>query len=135
MAFAAKLDRKSYRVYVLLGDGELEEGQIWEALMTSVHYKLDNVTAFLDYNHLQIDGRIEDVKSLTHLESRFITFGWNVLEIDGHDFGQLDQAVYKAETTIGLPTIIIMHTCKGKGCSFMENQPGWHGKAPNAGTM
>jgi transketolase len=132
MALAAKLDRKSYRIYVLLGDGELEEGQVWEALMTSVHYKLDNVTAFLDYNHLQIDGRIEEVKSLTNLESRFITFGWNVLEVDGHDFQQLDQAVFKAETTIGLPTIIIMNTCKGKGCSFMENQPAWHGKIPNA---
>jgi transketolase len=132
MALAAKLDRKSYRVYVVLGDGELEEGQVWEALMSSAHYKLDNVTVFLDYNHLQIDGRIEEVKSLTNLESRFITFGWNVLEINGHDFQQLDQAIYKAETTIGLPTIIIMNTCKGKGCSFMENQAGWHGKAPNA---
>jgi transketolase len=131
MALAAKLDSKSYRVYVLMGDGELEEGQVWEALMTSVHYKLDNVTAFLDYNHLQIDGRIEAVKSLNHLASRFVTFGWNLIEIDGHDFLQLDQAVYTAETTKGMPTMIIMNTCKGKGCSFMENQPGWHGKAPN----
>jgi transketolase len=132
MALAAKLDQRSYRVYVLLGDGEMEEGQVWEALMTSVHYQLDNVTAFLDYNHLQIDGKIEDVKSFTDPAGRFKAFGWNVVEVDGHDLQQLDQAVSAAESTKGRPTMVVMHTCKGKGCSFMENQAGWHGKAPNA---
>lgn len=130
MALAAKLDQRTYRVYVLLGDGEIEEGQVWEALMTSVHYKLDNVTAFLDYNHLQIDGRVEDVKSLTDPVARFRAFGWHVIEVDGHKFDQLDRAVTEAESTKGLPTMVVMHTTKGKGVSFMENQPGWHGKAP-----
>lgn len=130
MALAAKLDQKPYRVYVLLGDGELEEGQVWEALMTSVHYKLDNVTAFLDYNHLQIDGRVEDVKSFTDPAGRFKAFGWHVIEIDGHSFEQLDQALAEAEATKGQPTMVVMNTCKGKGCSFMENQAGWHGRAP-----
>jgi transketolase len=130
MALAAKLDQKSYRVFVLMGDGEIEEGQVWEALMTSVHYKLDNVTAFLDYNHLQIDGKIEDVKSLTDPVARFKAFGWNVIEVNGHDFAEIDAAVEAAERTKGRPTMIVMHTCKGKGISFMENQAGWHGKAP-----
>ena len=132
MALAAKLDQKDYRVYVLLGDGETEEGQIWEALMTAAHYKLDNVTAFLDYNHLQIDGRIEDVKSVTEPMARFKAFGWHVIEIDGHNFEQLDRAVTEAENTKGKPTMVVMHTTKGKGISFMENQAGWHGKAPKA---
>ncbi|HYH02328.1 MAG TPA: transketolase, partial [Bacillota bacterium] len=130
MAMAAKLDQKDYRVYVLLGDGETEEGQVWEALMTSVHYKLDNVTAFLDYNHLQIDGRIEDVKSVADPMARFKAFGWHVIEVDGHNFEQLDRAVTEAESTKGKPTMVVMHTSKGKGVSFMENQAGWHGKAP-----
>jgi transketolase len=132
MALAAKMDQKPYHVYVLMGDGECEEGQVWEALMTSVHYKLDNVTAFLDYNHLQIDGKIEDVKALTDPVGRFKAFGWHVLEVDGHNFEQLDQAVTEAENTKGRPTMVVMHTGKGKGCSFMENQAGWHGKAPSA---
>jgi transketolase len=132
MAIAAKMDQKSYRVFVLMGDGECEEGQVWEALMTSVHYKLNNVTAFLDYNHLQIDGKIEAVKSFTDPVSRFKAFGWNVIEVDGHDFEQIDAAVTQAENCKNLPTMVVMHTCKGKGCSFMENQAGWHGKAPNA---
>jgi transketolase len=130
MALAAKLDQQSYRVFVLLGDGEIEEGQVWEAAMTSVHYKLDNVTAFLDYNHLQIDGKIEDVKSLTDPAVRFKAFGWNVIEINGHDFHEINGAVEAAERTEGRPTMVVMHTCKGKGVSFMENQAGWHGKAP-----
>jgi transketolase len=130
MALAAKLDQKPYRVFVLMGDGEIEEGQVWEALMTSVHYKLDNVTAFLDYNHLQIDGKIEDVKSLTDPAARFKAFGWNVVEANGHDFQEIDAAVQTAERTKGQPTMVVMHTCKGKGISFMENQAGWHGKAP-----
>jgi transketolase len=132
MALAAKMDNKSYRVYVLMGDGECEEGQVWEALMTSVHYKLNNVTAFLDYNHLQIDGKIEDVKAFTDPAARFKAFGWNVIEADGHNFTELDQAVTAAESVKDRPTMVVMHTCKGKGCSFMENQSGWHGKAPNA---
>jgi transketolase len=132
MALAAKMDQKAYRVYVLLGDGECEEGQVWEALMTSVHYKLNNVTAFLDYNHLQIDGKIEDVKSFIDPAARFKAFGWNVIEVDGHNLAELDQAVTAAANTADRPTMIVMHTCKGKGCSFMENQAGWHGKAPNA---
>ena len=130
MALAAKLDKKNYRVYVLMGDGELEEGQVWEAAMTSVHYKLDNLTAFVDYNHLQIDGSIEEVKSLYDVPGRFRAFGWHVIEIDGHSFEALDKAVAEAEVTKGRPTMVIMNTCKGKGCSFMENQAGWHGMAP-----
>ncbi len=130
MALAAKLDQKSYHVYVLMGDGEIEEGQVWEALMTSVHYHLDNLTAFLDYNHLQIDGSIEDVKSLTDPAKRFAAFGWNVISIDGHNFAEIDRAVTAAESVKGQPTMIVLNTCKGKGCSFMENQVGWHGAAP-----
>jgi transketolase len=130
MAMAAKLDQKSYRVYVLMGDGEIEEGQVWEALMTSVHYKLDNLTAFLDYNHLQIDGKIEDVKSLTNPAGRFAAFGWQVSEVDGHDFQAIHEAVVEAENRKGKPSIIVLRTIKGKGVSFMENQAGWHGVAP-----
>lgn len=132
MAIAAKMDKKPYRVYVLIGDGESEEGQIWEAAMTSVHYKLDNLTAFMDYNHLQIDGKIEDVKSFTDPTARFAAFGWHVIEVDGHSFSELDKAVTEAEQTKGKPTMVIMHTTKGKGISFMEDQAGWHGKAPSA---
>ncbi len=130
MALAGKLDHNPFRVYVLMGDGEIEEGQIWEAAMTSVHYKLDNVTAFLDYNHLQIDGKIEDVKSLTNPGERFKAFGWNVIEANGHDFEEIDRAVTEAENTKEKPTLIVLHTVKGKGVSFMENQAGWHGVAP-----
>ncbi len=130
MALAARLDRKDYRVYVLLGDGETEEGQVWEAAMTSAHYKLDNLTAFLDYNHLQIDGRIEDVKSNTAPADRFTAFGWHVLEINGHDFDEIDGAIEQAKATKGKPTMIVAHTTKGKGVSFMENQVSWHGAAP-----
>lgn len=132
MALAARLNHLDYRVYVLLGDGELEEGQIWEALMTSVHYKLDHLTAFLDYNRLQIDGLVEEVKSLNDPVRRFAAFGWRVFEVDGHDFTAIDRAVTEAEATLGQPSMIVMHTCKGKGCSFMENQVGWHGKALQA---
>jgi transketolase len=130
MALAGKLDKKDYRVYVLIGDGETEEGQIWEAAMTSVHYKLDNLTAFLDYNHLQIDGTIEDVKSNTNPVGKFTAFGWHVLEVDGHDPDAIDRAIGEALTVKGKPTMIVAHTVKGKGVSFMENQAGWHGTAP-----
>lgn len=132
MALGAKLDQKRTRVFVLMGDGEIEEGQVWEAAMATVHYQLDHVTAFLDYNHLQIDGSIESVKSLTNPGARFAAFGWQVIECDGHDFNAMDEAVATAESTPGRPTMVILHTCKGKGCSFMENQAGWHGTAPKA---
>jgi transketolase len=131
-ALAGKLDQKAYHVYVLMGDGEMEEGQVWEALMTTVHYKLDNLTAFVDYNHLQIDGSIEDVKSLTNIPARVAAFGWNVLQVDGHNFEAIDDAITKAENHKGQPTFIVLNTCKGKGCSFMENQVGWHGTPPKA---
>jgi transketolase len=130
MALSAKLDHRDYRVYVLMGDGELEEGQVWEAAMTSAHYKLDNLTAFVDNNRLQIDGNVEDVKSMTNPAERFHSFGWHVIEIDGNDIAAIDKAVTEAENTKGKPTMIVLHTIKGKGVSFMENQAGWHGMAP-----
>lgn len=131
MALAAKLDNKDYRVYILLGDGELEEGQVWEAAMTAAHYKLDNVTAFVDFNGLQIDGPCREVMNVTPVAEKFRAFGWNVLEIDGHDYDQIFGAIDKAKATKGMPTVIVAKTVKGKGVSFMENQVGWHGTAPN----
>lgn len=131
MAMAGKLDRKDYRVYAILGDGELEEGQIWEASMAAAHYKLDNLTAFLDNNGLQIDGRITDVMSPEPIADKFEAFGWNVLKVDGHDIEKIIQVIKQARDTKGKPTIIIAKTIKGKGVSFMENQAGWHGTAPN----
>lgn len=132
MALAGKLDKKDYRVYVMMGDGETQEGMIWEAAMAAAHYKLDNVTAFLDYNGLQIDGKTEEVMSLCDVAAKWRSFCWNVIEIDGHDFQAIDQAVEQAKTVKGQPTIIIARTVKGKGVSYMENQVGWHGNAPNA---
>ncbi|EIV99677.1 LOW QUALITY PROTEIN: transketolase, beta subunit [Thermoanaerobacter siderophilus SR4] len=131
MALAGKLDKKGYRVYVILGDGELQEGQIWEAAMTAAHYKLDNLTAILDFNGLQIDGPNREVKNIEPVNEKFKAFGWHVIEIDGHDFDQIDKAIEEAKATKGKPTLIIAHTIKGKGVSFMENQVGWHGSAPN----
>jgi len=131
MALAGKLDGKSYRVYILLGDGEIQEGQIWEAAMTAAHYKLDNLTAFLDHNGLQIDGKITEVMSPEPVDEKFKAFGWHVIKIDGHDFNQIENAVNEAKTVKGKPTIIIAETVKGKGVSFMENEAGWHGTAPN----
>lgn len=131
MALAGKLDKKDYRVFILLGDGEIEEGQIWEAAMTAAHYKLDNLTAFLDHNGLQIDGKVTEVMSPEPVADKFKAFGWEVLLIDGHDYNQIEEAVNKAKQTKGKPTIIIAETVKGKGISFMENQVGWHGTAPN----
>lgn len=131
MALAGKLDKKDYRVYAMLGDGELQEGQVWEATMAAAHYGLDNLTAFLDYNGLQIDGKISDVMSPEPVTDKFAAFGWNVLVIDGHDFEQIMEAVSKAKENKGKPTIIVAKTFKGKGVSFMENQAGWHGSAPN----
>ena len=132
MALAARLDGKNYRVFVLMGDGEIEEGQIWEAAMTSAHYGLDNVTAFLDHNGLQIDGRITEVMSPEPVDEKFKAFGWNVISINGHDYMQIVEAVEQAGKTKGKPTIIIAETIKGKDVSFMENEAGWHGMAPNA---
>jgi transketolase len=132
IALAGKLDGKDYRVYVALGDGECEEGQVWEAAMTSVHRKLDNLTAFVDNNTLQIDGNVEDIKSLRNIGARFQAFGWNVIEIDGHNMREIAAAIELAKATKGKPTKIIAHTIKGKGVSYMENALDWHGAAPNA---
>ncbi|KRQ87127.1 Transketolase 1 [Caloramator mitchellensis] len=131
MALASKLDNKDYRVFALLGDGELEEGQVWEAAMTAAHYKLDNVTAFLDHNGLQIDGRVTEVMNVEPVDEKFRAFGWHVIVINGHSFEEIFKAIDEAKATKGKPTIIIANTVKGKGVSFMENQVGWHGTAPN----
>lgn len=131
MALAGKIDKKSYRVYAVLGDGELEEGEVWEAAMSAAHYKLDNLTAFVDHNGLQIDGKITDVMSPEPVDDKFRAFGWNVLNIDGHDFNQILEAVEKAKNAKGKPTMIVCKTVKGKGVSFMENEVSWHGTAPN----
>jgi len=131
-ALAARLDGKSYRTYVLLGDGECDEGQVWEAAMASAHFKVDNLVAIIDHNKLQIDGWIWDVMNTQPLGDKFRSFGWNVIEIDGHDFDQILAAFEKAEVVKGKPTAIVAHTTKGKGVCFMENEAGWHGKAPNS---
>ena len=132
MAKAAKMDGGDYRVYAIMGDGEQQEGQIWEAAMFAAHYQLDNLTAFLDHNHLQIDGCIEDVLNPEPLDAKWRAFGWEVIPCDGHDHQALHAAVKQAQSTKGKPTLILAETVKGKGVSFMENQAGWHGKAPNA---
>ncbi len=131
MALSAKLDNKDYRVYTILGDGEIEEGQVWEAAMFAAHYKLDNLTAFLDFNGLQIDGDIREVMNSTPIDKKFEAFNWNVITIDGHDYDQIRNAIEEAKSVKGKPTIIIAKCVKGKGVSFMENQAGWHGAAPN----
>ena len=131
MAIAAKLDNKDYRVYCVLGDGELEEGEVWEAAMTSNQYKLDNVCVIVDNNNLQIDGTIDEVMSSKPIDEKFKSFGFNVIQIDGHDYNQIAEALDKAKECKGKPTSIIAKTIKGKGVSLMENQVGWHGKAPN----
>lgn len=130
MAISAKIDGADWRVYVMLGDGELEEGQVWEAAMTAAHRKLDNLTAFVDWNGLQIDGPIAEVKSINRIGERFAAFGWHVIEIDGHDIRAIMGALSEARATRGMPTVIVAKTVKGKGVSFMENQVGWHGTAP-----
>lgn len=131
MAMAAKMDNRNYRVYALLGDGEIEEGLVWEALMAAHHYHLDNLTAFLDHNGLQIDGPICEVMSPEPVADKFKAFGWETLVVDGHEPLQIMEALNKARTTKGRPTVIIADTVKGKGCSFMENKAEWHGSAPN----
>ena len=132
MALAAKISGKDYRVYAMLGDGECEEGQVWEAAMFASHYKLDNLVAIVDYNGLQIDGNVMDVAGLDKLEEKFTAFGFEVFTMDGHDFEQIAEVLDKAKTVKGKPTAIIAKTIKGKGISYMENQVGWHGKAPDA---
>ncbi len=131
MALAGKIDKKDYRVFVIMGDGEIQEGMIWEAAMAAGHYKLDNLTAFIDYNHLQIDGVIDDIMNPAPIDDKFKAFGWHVIVIDGHDMNQIDDAIQEAKKIKGKPTMIIANTIKGKGVSFMENQVGWHGTAPN----
>lgn len=131
MALAAKLTGKGYRVYTLLGDGELEEGQIWEAAMFAGHRKLDNLVAIVDNNGLQIDGKVEEVCSPYPIADKFAAFNFNVLTVDGHDFNQIRTAFENARITKGQPTVIIASTIKGKGVSYMENEASWHGTAPN----
>ena len=131
MAKCAKLDGADYRVYTVLGDGECEEGQVWEAAMFAAHYKLDNLTAFVDFNGLQIDGDIREVINPTPFDKKFEAFGWNVIKIDAHNFEQIEQAVEEAKQVKGKPTVIIAASVKGKGVSFMENKAEWHGSAPN----
>ncbi len=131
MALAAKIDHNPYRVYVVLGDGETQEGQVWEAAMLAAHYQLDNLVAFVDHNGLQIDGRCLEVMSTEPIAERWRAFGWAVQEIDGHDLPQILQALTKARETKGKPSLIVANTVKGKGVSFMEDQVGWHGTAPN----
>lgn len=131
MAIAGKLDKKDYRVYALLGDGELEEGQVWEAAMAAAHYKLDNMTAFVDLNGLQIDGPVEEVMNVNPVADKFAAFGWNVIEANGHDFNALKIAIEEGKSVKDKPTMIVCKTVKGKGVSFMENEAGWHGSTPN----
>ncbi|MBE5938031.1 MAG: transketolase [Lachnospiraceae bacterium] len=131
MALSAKLSGDDYRVYTLLGDGEIQEGQVWEAAMFAGHRNLDNLVVIVDNNGLQIDGKIDDVCSPYPIDEKFKAFNFNVINIDGHDFDEIDAAFKKAKETKGMPTAIIAKTTKGKGVSFMEGQAGWHGKAPN----
>ncbi len=131
MALSAKLSDESYRVYTLLGDGEIQEGQVWEAAMFAGHRKLDNLVVIVDNNGLQIDGNIADVCSPYPIDKKFEAFNFHVINIDGHDFDQIAAAFKEAKETKGMPTVIIAKTTKGKGVSFMEGQAGWHGKAPN----
>ncbi len=131
MAISAKLDNKNYRVYCILGDGEIEEGQIWEAAMASNKYKLDNLCVIVDNNNLQIDGTIEEVMNSNPIDEKFKSFGFQIIKIDGHDIEEIKKAFEVARNIKDKPTCIIAKTIKGKGVSFMENQVGWHGKAPN----
>ena len=132
MALASKLKGEDSRVYTILGDGEIEEGQVWEAAMFAAQYKLDNLVAVIDNNNLQIDGPITEVMSSYPITDKFTTFGWHVIPVDAHDFDQLEAAFKEARTVKGKPTAIIQKSVKGKGVSFMENQVSWHGTAPNA---
>lgn len=130
MALSAKYNNKDYRVYCIIGDGESEEGQVWEASMFAAHYKLDNLCLIVDHNGLQIDGPVSEVMNPAPHPEKFAAFGWHVIEIDGHNFGEIADAFATARAIKGRPTVIVAHTVKGKGVSFMENQVGWHGQAP-----
>ncbi len=132
MALAGRLDKRDYYVYCIMGDGEIQEGQVWEAAMSASHYGLDHVIAFVDHNHLQIDGNNDQVMTVNPIEDKFRAFGWHVLTINGHDYEAISDAVEQAKATKGKPTLIVAETVKGKGISFMENEVGWHGVAPNA---
>ncbi len=132
MALSAKISGDSYRTYAILGDGEIEEGQVWEAAMFAAHYKLDNLLAIVDNNNLQIDGTVEEVMSPYPIPEKFAAFGWHVITIDAHNFDEIEKAFEEAKTVKGKPTVIVQKSIKGKGVSFMENQVGWHGSAPNA---
>ena len=131
MALAGKVDGKNYRTYALIGDGESQEGQVWEAIMFAAHYKLDNLCLIIDNNGLQIDGKVSDVMNTMPYESKLLAFGWNVITIDGHNIEEILGALENARATKGKPSVIVAKTIKGKGVSFMENQASWHGKAPN----
>ena len=131
MAIANKLGKNDYRVYAMLGDGECEEGQVWEAAMAASHYHLDNLCAIVDFNGLQIDGNVQDVMNPTPIDKKFEAFGWNTINIDGHDFDDIRNAFKVARECKGKPTMILAHTIKGKGVSYMENAANWHGVAPN----
>ena len=131
MALAGKLNNKDYRTYALVGDGESQEGQVWEAVMFAAHYKLDNLCLIIDNNGLQIDGRVSDVMNVMPYESKLEAFGWNVITVDGHNYDEILSAFDKAKTVKGKPSAIVAKTVKGKGVSFMEDQASWHGKAPN----
>lgn len=132
MALAAKMDKKAYRTYAILGDGEIEEGQVWEAAMFAAHKRLDNLCIVIDNNNLQIDGNLDEVNSPHPIPEKFAAFGWNVIVIDAHDFEQIEAAFASARAYTGKPTAIIQKSIKGKGVSYMENQVDWHGSAPNA---
>lgn len=132
MALAAKMDKKAYRTYAILGDGEIEEGQVWEAAMFAAHKRLDNLCIVIDNNNLQIDGNLDEVNSPHPIPEKFAAFGWNVIVIDAHDFEQIEAAFASARAYTGKPTAIIQKSIKGKGVSYMENQVNWHGSAPNA---
>ena len=131
MALSAKLKSDSYKVYAILGDGELEEGQVWEAAMFAAHKQLDNLVAIVDNNGLQIDGAVDEVNSPLPIPEKFAAFGWHVININAHNFDEIEKAFDEAENVVGQPTVIVMKSTKGKGVSFMENQCGWHGKAPS----
>lgn len=131
MAMANKLNKNDHKVFALLGDGESQEGQVWEAAMAAAHYKLDNLCVFLDFNGLQIDGDISEIMNPSPLDEKFKAFGWHVIKIDGHNFDEIHKAVTEANNTKGKPTFILAKTTKGKGVSFMENKFNWHGVAPN----
>ena len=131
MAISAKISNDDFRVYAILGDGELQEGQVWEAFMSAPHFGLDNLVAIVDSNDLQIDGNVSKVMPVEPLTDKFKAFNWHVINIDGHNFEEIRKALEEARNTKGKPTVIIAKTVKGKGVSFMENNAGWHGKAPN----